>query len=84
MFYVVALLFVWVSVLAAIMSFSRAKWLPTAGAFARFLLIGLFTISCGATAARHGVHGLGASAYKPVLRRVRRACRRSCVQLRRF
>ena len=65
MFYVVTLLFVWVSVLAAIMSFSRAKWLPTAGAFARFLLLGLFTISCGVYAARHGVHGLGASAYKP-------------------
>jgi amino acid transporter len=54
-----------VSVLAAIMSFSKAKWLPTAGAFARFLLLGLFTISCIAYAAKHGVHGLGASAYKP-------------------
>ncbi len=64
-FYVVTLIFVWVSVLAAIMSFSRAKWLPTAGAFARFLLLGLFTISCIVYAAKHGVHGLGGSAYKP-------------------
>src|ERR1700743_2938353 len=64
-FYVVTLAFVWVSVLAAIMSFSRAKWRPTAGAFARFLLLGLFTISCIVFAAKHGVHGLGASAYKP-------------------
>lgn len=64
-FYVVALVFVWVSVLAAIMSFSKAKWLPTAGAFARFLLLGLFTVSCIAYAAKHGVHGLGAGAYKP-------------------
>jgi glutamate:GABA antiporter len=64
-FYVVALVFVWVSVLAAIMSFSKAKWLPTAGAFARFLLLGLFTISCIVYAAKHGVHGLGAGAYKP-------------------
>jgi amino acid transporter len=40
MFYVVALVFVWVSILAAILSFSKAKWLPTAGAFARFLLLG--------------------------------------------
>src|ERR1700727_551477 len=32
-FYVVTLVFVWLSVLAAILSFSRAKWLPTAGAF---------------------------------------------------
>jgi amino acid transporter len=65
MFYVIALVFVWVSVLAAIMSFSKAKWLPTAGAFARFLLLGLFTISCIVYAAKHGVHGLGAGAYKP-------------------
>jgi glutamate:GABA antiporter len=64
-FYVVALVFVWVSVLAAIMSFSKAKWLPTAGAFARFLLLGLFTISCVLYAAKHGVHGLGRGAYKP-------------------
>jgi amino acid transporter len=64
-FYVVALVFVWVSVVAAIMSFSKAKWLPTAGAFARFLLLGLFTISCIVYAAKHGVHGLGGSAYKP-------------------
>src|SRR5258707_15361958 len=35
-FYVIALVFVWVSVIAAIMSFSMAKWLPTAGAFPRF------------------------------------------------
>ena len=64
-FYVVAMVFVWVSVLAAIMSFSKAKWLPTAGAFARFLLLGLFTVSCVIYAAKHGVHGLGGSAYKP-------------------
>ena len=65
MFYVIALVFVWVSILAAILSFSKAKWLPTAGAFARFLLLGLFTISCIVYAAKHGVHGLGAGSYKP-------------------
>src|SRR6201996_8516410 len=65
MFYVIALVFVWVSILAAILSFSKAKWLPTAGAFARFVLLGLFTISCIVYAGKHGVHGLGAGAYKP-------------------
>ena len=64
-FYVITLVFVWVSVIAAIMSFSKAKWLPTAGAFARFGLLGLFTISCIIFAAKHGVHGLGGSDYKP-------------------
>jgi glutamate:GABA antiporter len=65
LFYAIAMIFVWSSVLAAIMSFSRAKWLPTAGAFARFLLLGLFTVSVIIYAARHGVHGLGAGNYKP-------------------
>jgi glutamate:GABA antiporter len=63
--YTVALLFVWVSIVAAIMSFSAGKWLPTAGAFARFILLGLFTITVGLYAAKHGAHGLGASGYKP-------------------
>src|SRR5579864_7629797 len=56
-FYVDTLIFVWSSVLAAIMSFSKAKWLPTAGAFARFALLGLFTVTCIVFAAKHGVHG---------------------------
>src|ERR1051326_8542935 len=65
LFYVVAMIFVWTSVLAAIMSFSKAKWLPTAGAFARFLLLGLFTVSIVIYAAKHGFHGLDAGSYKP-------------------
>src|SRR6201993_1613455 len=64
-FYVIALVFVWVSVIAAIMSFSKAKWLPTAGAFARFGLLGLFTVSVIIYAIKHGAHGLSASGYKP-------------------
>jgi glutamate:GABA antiporter len=63
--YIVALLFVWLSIVAAIMSFSAGKWLPTAGAIARFVLLGLFTISVIIYAAKHGAHGLGASGYKP-------------------
>jgi amino acid transporter len=54
-----------VSIVAAIMSFSAGKWLPTAGAFARFILLGLFVITVAIYAAKHGVHGLGASGYKP-------------------
>ena len=64
-FYIVALVFVWTSIVAAITSFSVGKWLPTAGAFARFLLLGLFTISVIIYAVQHGAHGLGASDYKP-------------------
>ncbi|HJY70603.1 MAG TPA: APC family permease, partial [Streptosporangiaceae bacterium] len=63
--YIVALVFVWTSIVAAITSFSVGKWLPTAGAYARFLLLGLFIISVAIYAARHGVHGLGAGSYSP-------------------
>src|SRR6266567_873700 len=45
--------------------FYVGKWLPTAGAFARFLLLGLFTVSVIVYAIQHGAHGLGASDYKP-------------------
>src|SRR5580692_5904830 len=63
--YIVALVFVWVSIVAAITSFSVGKWLPTLGAFARFLVLGLFSISVIIYAVKHGAHGLGASDYKP-------------------
>ena len=63
--FIIALAFVWLSILAAIMSFSRAKWLPTAGAFARFIVLGVFTLSVIIFAVKHGAHGLGASSYKP-------------------
>jgi glutamate:GABA antiporter len=64
-FYVVSLIFIWLTVIAAIMSFSAGKWIPTAGAFARFALLGFFTLTVAIYAADHGVHGLGAGDYKP-------------------
>ena len=63
--FIIALAFVWLSILAAIMSFSVAKWLPTAGAMARFLVLGVFTLSVIIYAVKHGAHGLGASSYSP-------------------
>jgi amino acid transporter len=63
--YIVALAFVWISIIAAFMSCSVGKWLPTAGAWARFLLLGLFTLTVIVYAAKHGAHGLGASSYSP-------------------
>src|ERR1700753_4224497 len=63
--YVVVLVFVWVSIVAAITSFSVGKWLPTAGAFARFIVLGLFTLSVIIYAVKHGAPGLAASGYSP-------------------
>ena len=64
-FYIITLAFVWVSIIAAITSFSVGKWVPTAGAFARFLLLALFIITVIIFAAKHGAHGLGAASYSP-------------------
>ena len=64
-FFVITIIFIWVTVLAAIMSLSYGKWLPTAGAFARFILLGFFTIAVIIYATKHGVHGLSAGNFKP-------------------
>src|SRR5690242_20156213 len=61
--YIVALVFIWTSIVAAITSINVGKWLPTAGAYARFLLLGLFTISVIIYATEHGWHG--ACSYSP-------------------
>jgi amino acid transporter len=65
LWYIVALVFVWLSIVAAITSFRVGKWLPTAGAYARFVVLGLFTLSVIIYAIKHGAHGLGASGYQP-------------------
>jgi amino acid transporter len=64
-FYVFTLVFIWVGVLAAILSFDVGKWIPTAGAWSRFILLGLFTITVVAYGAKHGLHGFGASDFSP-------------------
>jgi glutamate:GABA antiporter len=64
-FFIITIAFIWLSILAAILSFSVGKWLPTAGAFARFALLGLFTITVIVFATQHGAHGLSAGGFKP-------------------
>src|SRR5882757_9232628 len=61
--FVIAIIFIWVGVLAAVLSFKVGKWITTAGAFARFALLGWFTISVGLYAAQHGIHGLGVGSF---------------------
>jgi amino acid transporter len=64
-FYIFGLIFIWVGVLAAILSFGVGKWLPTAGAFARVILLAFFSLTVIIYAIDHGVHGLGAGSFKP-------------------
>lgn len=64
-FYLITIPFIWVAVLAAVLSFRVGKWITTVGAFARFGLLGLFVITVAIYAGQNGVHGLSASAYVP-------------------
>ncbi|RKR76612.1 APC family permease [Frondihabitans australicus] len=64
-FYVITIPFIWVAVLAAVLSFRVGKWITTVGAFARFLLLGVFVVTVIVYGVEHGVHGLGAGSFTP-------------------
>lgn len=66
-FYLVTIPFIWIAVLAAVLSFRVGKWITTVGAFARFLLLGVFVITVVVYAIQHGVHGPSASTYAPTV-----------------
>ena len=63
--YIFGLLFIWISVWAAILSFGVGKWLPTVGAWGRMIVLGFFTFSVVIYAIKHGVHGVGGGDFKP-------------------
>jgi amino acid transporter len=63
--YIFALCFIWVTVVSAIVSFKYGKWIPTLGAIARVVVLGFFTLSVILFAAKHGLHGFGASSFSP-------------------
>ncbi len=66
-FYIFTLIFVWVGVLAAILSFQVGKWIPSIGAYSRFLLLGFFSVSVIVYAVQNGLRGFGGSAFSPQL-----------------
>jgi len=60
------LVFIWLTIVAAIVSFSVGKWVPTIGAFMRALLLAFFTITVVIYAIKNGVHDtFGGSAFRP-------------------
>jgi glutamate:GABA antiporter len=63
--YLFGLVFIWVSVWSAILSFGVGKWLPTIGAWGRILVLGFFALTVAIYAVKHGVHGVGAGDFKP-------------------
>ncbi|MDX6351527.1 MAG: glutamate:GABA antiporter, partial [Streptomyces sp.] len=64
-FYAFTLVFIWIGVLAAILSFDIGKWIPTLGAWSRLILLGFFTITVVVYGIQHGLHGFGVSDFSP-------------------
>ncbi len=64
-FYAVTVPFVWVGVLAAVLSLSVGKWIPTIGALMRVLVLGFFSVTVVVYAVVHGVHGVPHSDFAP-------------------
>ena len=63
--YTFKLAFIWFSIITAIASLRYGKWIPTAGAFARFAVLGFFSLTVIIYAGKHGVHGIAAGDLKP-------------------
>ncbi len=55
-FYLFTMLFIWVGTFATILSFKVGKYIPISGAYARFVLLGVFTLAVVMYGAKHGVH----------------------------
>jgi len=64
-FYALGLSFIWIGTAAAILSFSVGKWIPISGAFARFIMLGFFTVSVIIYAVKNGMNGVTAGQFIP-------------------
>ena len=56
-FYTLGIAFIWIGTFASILSFKVGKWIPILGAFARFIVLGIFVISIILYAIKNGIHG---------------------------
>jgi amino acid transporter len=61
------ILFIWFSIGVAIASIEKGKWIPNAGAIARLLVLGFFTVTLVIYAAKNGVEGFAVGDMKPTL-----------------
>ncbi|GLY69693.1 APC family permease [Amycolatopsis taiwanensis] len=65
--YLFKIVFVWLTVLAAVVSLRRGKWLPTSGAVLKVGLLVFFVGTTAAYAVQHGVAGISAGDFSPTL-----------------
>ncbi|UQN28554.1 APC family permease [Brachybacterium kimchii] len=59
--------FIWITVLAAILSLKRAKWIPTMGAVCKIVFLALFILTAIIYAAQHGVQSLAIGDFSPTV-----------------
>lgn len=62
------LVFIWLTVLAAILSLSRAKWIPSLGAILKLVFLAFFLVTTIVYAIMHGVSGLSPAGFMPTLK----------------
>lgn len=65
--YVFKVAFIWLAILAAIVSIRLGKWFLNIGAVLKLALIAFFVVSVGLYAAEYGFNGYGAGAFSPSL-----------------
>jgi amino acid transporter len=65
--YIFKIVFIWCTVLAAVVSLRKGKWLPTIGAILKIALLAFFVLTTVIYAAQHGVEGLDAGDFSPSL-----------------
>lgn len=63
--YVFKLGFIWITVLAAVLSLSRAKWLPTLGGVLKLVFLGFFLLTTIVYAIENGVAGISLGGFAP-------------------
>jgi len=63
--YAFGLTFIWLGVLVAVLSFAIGKWVATIGAYARFALLGFFTVTVVVYGLQNGFQGIGTDGFSP-------------------
>jgi amino acid transporter len=63
--YIFKFLFIWLSIIVAIVSLRRGKWIPNLGAFLRIGVLAIFTITTVIYGIKNGIHGFPVSDLKP-------------------
>jgi glutamate:GABA antiporter len=65
--YAFKLVFIWLTVLAAVISLRHGKWIPNLGAILKIVFLAIFLVTTAIYAARHGLAGLAASDFSPTV-----------------